>query len=247
MPRPKTIHGIDPYAPGGIEELLNFHRGHWGNMQMNANAGGESDGESGANEGSGEGSSTASSTGEGEQGQQGQQATGKTDDKSGDWDGKVESLPAAAQKMIADLRKADGDERVAKKQLDAITKALNPNAKGDDKPTAEQLTKQLTERDTAAKQAQTELAVYKLAGKAGADADALLDSRAFLAKIAELDHTDTAKVTKAITDAITDNPKLKSVRVAGSSAADGAGGSGEQRTKKSMSLAEATASHYGTK
>lgn len=245
---PRTIHGIDPYAPGGVEALIEYNRAIFGDAQMNANAGGE------GGEPEGEASGEAAGTPAGNE----PPADGTppatppapkgTEGPAGtDWDGKVESLPAAAQKMIADLRKGEGDERVAKKQLEAITKALNPNAKGDDKPTAEQLTKQLTERDTAAKQAQTELAVYKLAGKAGADADALLDSRAFLAKIAELDHTDTAKVTKAITDAITDNPKLKSVRVAGSSAADGAGGSGEQRTKKSMSLAEATASHYGTK
>ncbi|MGP5689769.1 hypothetical protein [Glutamicibacter ardleyensis] len=246
MPRHKTIHGIDLTAPGGIEALIAHHRKTFGDAQMNANAGGEGAGESGGESG-GEQDGQQSGEQSGTQDQQSQQTSVKTDDKSGDWDGKVESLPPAAQKMIADLRKADGDERVAKKQLEAITKALNPGAKGDDKPTAEQLTKQLTERDTAAKQAQTELAVYKLAGKAGADADALLDSRAFLAKIADLDHTDTKAVTKAISDAITDNPKLKSVRVAGSSAADGAGGSGEQRTKKSMSLAEATASHYGTK
>lgn len=243
MPRhnPRTIHGIDPYAPGGVEALIEFNRTIFGDAQMNANAGGEGAGESG---GESNGEQDGQQAGE-QSGTQDQQAAGKTDDKSGDWDGKVESLPAAAQKMIADLRKADGDERVAKKQLEAITKALNPNAKGDDKPTAEQLTKQLTERDTAAKQAQTELAVYKLAGKAGADADALLDSRAFLAKIAEIDHTDTVKVTKAITDAITDNPKLKSVRVAGSSTADGAGGSGE-KAKKNAGLGDALAGHYAT-
>lgn len=243
---PRTIHGIDPYAPGGVEALIEFNRAIFGDAQMNANAGGEGGDPSGTPAGTPSGEPAGAPAGN-EPPAGNNPPAGLPGPKGDDWDGKVESLPAAAQKMIADLRKADGDERVAKKQLDAITKALNPNAKGDDKPTAEQLTKQLTERDTAAKQAQTELAVYKLAGKAGADADALLDSRAFLAKIAELDHTDTAKVTKAITDAITDNPKLKSVRVAGSSAADGAGGSGEQRTKKSMSLAEATASHYGTK
>ncbi|MBM7767352.1 hypothetical protein [Glutamicibacter nicotianae] len=162
-----------------------------------------------------------------------------------EWDGKVESLPPAAQKMIADLRKADGDERVAAKTLAAIQKALNPDAKGDEKPTAEQLTKQLAERDTAAKQAQTELAVYRLAGKHGADADALLDSRAFLVKIAELDHTKTADVEKAIKEAVESNPKLKSVRVAGSSTADGAGGSGE-KAKKNTGLGDALAGHYAT-
>jgi len=194
MPR-RTIHGIDPYAPGGVEALIEFNRGLWGDMQMNANDGGESGGESGGNEGSGEGQSTESST-----------------------------------------------EGSAEGQL---AKALNPDAKGNEKPTADQLTKQLAERDTAAKQAQTELTVYKLAGKHGADADALLDSRAFLAKIAELDHTKTADVEKAIKEAVESNPKLKSVRVAGSSTADGAGGSGE-KAKKNTGLGDALAGHYAT-
>ena len=144
-----------------------------------------------------------------------------------EWDGKVESLPPAAQKLIRDLRKEDGDERVAKKTLDAIQKALNPDAKADEKPDAAQLTKALADREADAKQAKTELAVYKLAGKNGADPDALLDSRGFLAKLADLDPSDTTKITKAIKDAVTDNPKLKAVQVAGSSGADFNGGSGE--------------------
>lgn len=139
----------------------------------------------------------------------------------------VEELPAWAQKQIKDLRKDDGDERVAAKTLAAIQKALNPGAKGGEQPNAEQLTAQLTEQATAAKQAQTELAVYKLAGKHGADADALLDSRTFLAKIADLDHTDTKAVTKAITDAITENPKLKAAQAVATSRVDTSGGSGE--------------------
>ncbi|MFC9934587.1 hypothetical protein [Glutamicibacter sp. NPDC127525] len=243
MPRPKTIHGIDPYAPGGVEALIEFNRALWGDMQMNADGapGGEPAGEPAGtpagNETPAGGTPPATPPA----------PKAAEAPKADEWDGKVESLPPAAQKMIADLRKGEGDERVAAKTLAAIQKALNPDAKGDEKPTAEQLTKQLAERDTATKQAQTELAVYKLAGKHGADADALLDSRAFLAKIAEIDHTKTADVEKAIKEAVESNPKLKAVRVAGSSSADGAGGSGEQRTKKSMSLAEATASHYGTK
>lgn len=144
-----------------------------------------------------------------------------------EWDGKIESLPPAAQKLIRDLRKEDGDERVAKKTLDAIQKALNPDAKADEKPDAAQLTKALADREADAKQAKTELAVYKLASKNGADPDALLDSRGFLAKLADLDPSDTTKITKAIKDAVTDNPKLKAVQVAGSSGADFNGGSGE--------------------
>lgn len=146
--------------------------------------------------------------------------------KASEWDGKVETLPPAAQKIITDLRKDAGDERVAKKTLDAIQKALNPDAKAGEKPDAEKLTKALAERDADAKQAKTELAVYKLAPKAGADADALIDSRGFLAKIADLDPTDTAAITKAIADAVKDNPKLKVVLAAGTSGAN-FGGSGE--------------------
>lgn len=31
-------HGIDITKPGGLDELLSFHRANWGDMQMNANA-----------------------------------------------------------------------------------------------------------------------------------------------------------------------------------------------------------------
>ncbi|MCQ1951613.1 hypothetical protein NNX28_16975 [Arthrobacter sp. zg-Y859] len=144
-----------------------------------------------------------------------------------EWDGKVESLPPAAQKLIRDLRKDDGDERVAKKTLDAIQKALNPDAKPEEKADPAQLTKLLSERDAETKQLKAELAVYRSAGKHGADPDALLDSRGFLAKIADLDPTDSKAITKAITEAVNENPKLKAVQVAGSSGADFNGGSGE--------------------
>lgn len=241
MPR-RTIHGIDLTAPGGIEALMAFHRETFGDAVMSAEAGAP------AGEPSGEPAGTPSGN-EPPAGNTPPEtppaSKGLPGPKGDEWDGKIESLPPAAQKMIADLRKADGDERVAKKQLEAIAKALNPDAKGDEKPTAEQLTKQLAERDTATKQAQTELTVYRLAGKHGADADALLDSRAFLAKIADIDHTKTADVEKAIKEAVESNPKLKSVRVAGSSTADGAGGSGE-KAKKNTGLGDALAGHYAT-
>jgi len=143
-----------------------------------------------------------------------------------EWDGKVESLPPAAQKIINDLRKEDGDERIAKKTLDAIQKALNPEA-GEEKPDPVKLAKLLAERDTDAKQAKTELAVYKTANKAGADADALLDSRSFLAKLKDIDPSNTKAITKAIEDAVKENPKLALVRAASASGSNFSGGSGE--------------------
>lgn len=146
--------------------------------------------------------------------------------KAPEWDGKVESLPADAQKIINGLRKEAGDERVAAKTLAAIQKALNPDA-AEEKADPVKLAAQLAERDADAKQAKTELAVFRRASKQGADADALLDSRAFLAKIAELDPTKTADIDKAIKEAVTDNPKLKLAQAASASGANFSGGSAE--------------------
>lgn len=234
----KTIHGIDLTAPGGLEALFAFRRAQFGDATMMADGGdGGEGGDAGAGDG-GEGGNAASD-GEGKGGEKG------GDTGAQEWDGKVESLPADAQRIIADLRKEAGDERVAAKTLAAIQKALNPDAKGGEKPDAAALTKALTEREADAKQAKTELAVYRLAGKNGADPDALLDSRGFLAKLADLDPSDTTKITKAIKDAVTENPKLKAVLAAGASGADLTGGSGEKRNRSNVTLDSALTSHYG--
>jgi hypothetical protein len=228
----KTIHGIDPYAPGGIDALLAHHRLTFGDAVMEAGAG-----EGGAGD-------PAPAADPAPAPDPAPTADPAPEPQAAEWDGKVESLPAAAQKVIADLRKEAGDERVAAKTLAAIQSALNPDAKAGEKPTAEALTKALTERDADAKQAKTELAVFRLAAKQGADADALLDSRAFLAKIAELDPTKTADIEKAITAAVKDNPKLKTVQAAGASGANFTGGSGEGASKPTT-IAGSVAAHYG--
>ena len=87
--------------------------------------------------------------------------------------------------------------------------------------------------------------MFRLAAKQGADADALLDSRSFLAKLKDIDPTDAKAVTKAITEAVADNPKLKTVLAAGASGANFSGGSGES-AKKETTLAGAVANHYRT-
>ena len=210
MSKKRTIHGIDPYAPGGIEALLAHHRLTFGDAVMQdpgetpPPAGGE----------------TPPAGGETPPAPPAAPAADPAPEPQ-----KVEELPAWAQKIIADARKDAGDERVASKTLAAIQKALNPDAKGE-KPTPEALTQALTDRETEARQAKTELAVYKAAGKHGADADALLDSRGFLAKLKDIDPSDTKAVDKAIKDAVTDNPKLKAVQAAGQSGGDFSGGTG---------------------
>lgn len=213
MSTKRTIHGIDPYAPGGIEALLAHHRLTFGDAVM------EADGDTPpAGDAPPSGDTPPADT----------PPAGGTPpaEKPAEWDGKVESLPTGVQKLITDLRKDAGDERVAKKTLDAIQKALNPDAKAGEKPTADQLTKALTDRETEAREARAELAVYKAASKHGADADALLDSRGFLAKLKDIDPTDAKAITKAIEDAVKENPKLKAVLAAGQSGGDFSGGTG---------------------
>ncbi|MFI6168834.1 hypothetical protein ACIBCN_18785 [Nocardia sp. NPDC051052] len=63
-----------------------------------------------------------------------------------------------------------------------------------------------------ARQAKVELALYRAADAAGADASALLDSRSFLSDVAELDPTAkdfAAQVIAAIEKAIEANPRMK--------------------------------------
>lgn len=153
--------------------------------------------------------------------------------------GELPDDPAVLKAEIAKLRKENGAERTnaktkaaddARAELtDKLAIALGIKKEGE-KPTAEQLTKELTEQQTTAKTAVTELAIYKAAGANGASPDALLDSRAFLASVAELDPASAdfqKQVGAAIKKAVTDNPKLKAAPVAGASAVDHAGGTGE--------------------
>ena len=74
--------------------------------------------------------------------------------------------------------------------------------------TPEQLAEQLTTAQQEAQQARTELAVFRTAPD-GVDAQALLDSRAFTSTIANIDPTDEAALTKAITDFTSTNPRFQ--------------------------------------
>jgi hypothetical protein len=106
--------------------------------------------------------------------------------------------------------------------VDKIAKALGINGAGET-PTVEQVTDQLTAAQQDARERAVDLAVYRAAGPASADPDALLDSTAFRKRVAELDPAAdgfTEKVTAAITTAVKDNPRL----AAGPAAAPRSGG-----------------------
>jgi len=157
----------------------------------------------------------------------------------------VSSLPDWAQKLITDARAEAGKARTVAKQNAAqearqqlttdIGKALGL-IEGDKAPTPEELTSQLRDSHgalTAAREeaaaAAIELHVYRTASKLGADADALLDSRAFCDTIDAIPADSDAEafstaVRQAIEAAMGRNPGLRA-RTAGRSGADhGAGG-----------------------
>lgn len=132
----------------------------------------------------------------------------------------IASLPEWAQKLIKDTRgeaaehrtKAKDAETKHQEMLAAIGKALGLTQDDDPAKAAE---KAASERDAAAaesKALKVELAVLKSAAKHGANAEALADSRTFMAKLAGLDPAAddfAAELDTAIKTALEANPSLK--------------------------------------
>jgi hypothetical protein len=140
------------------------------------------------------------------------------------WDGKVESLDPAVQKVITDLRKEAGDNRVkAKTETDRVQAILAAAGIGSDTPDPVEVAKKSTAEAATAKR---ELAVFKAAAATGADPSKLLDSVSFKASIDGVDPADGAAISAAITAAIAANPLLKAVQAAAASGTE-LGGTGE--------------------
>ncbi|MFJ3834450.1 hypothetical protein ACIPY6_02915 [Streptomyces sp. NPDC090054] len=108
----------------------------------------------------------------------------------------------------------------------------------------------LTEREAALRAKDVELAVWTRADKAGARAAALLDSRAFVRTIGDLDPSDktfTAALDDAIKTAVKGNPAFAVTPAATASGPDLSGGTREGSAKqRNGSLAGAIRSHYQT-
>ncbi|MEV0444511.1 hypothetical protein AB0I84_29220 [Streptomyces spectabilis] len=134
--------------------------------------------------------------------------------------GTGEDAAATIARLEAELsatRAEAGKQRVTAKQRAAdearaqlaqdIGRALGIVPEGEQADPAH-LTEQLTASQAQARQTAVELAVYRAAAAAGADPDALLDSRTFAASLADVDPADADAGTAAITAAVTANPKL---------------------------------------
>ena len=136
-----------------------------------------------------------------------------TEPNSGAHTGTEQAAPAvspdveALRAEVAELRtRADGAQQDV---VDKIAKALGIGA--DETPTVEQVTEQLTTAQRDARERAVDLAVYRAAGTAGADPDALLDSASFRRRVADLDPAGDGfddKVAGAIAEALKANPRL---------------------------------------
>lgn len=148
----------------------------------------------------------------------------------------VEELPDWAQRELRrgrddsgryrserDAAKTEADERIQ-----AILKAagIEPDEDSNEDPVqAAAAAREQAEADARA--ARVELAVFRAAPDNNADATALLDSRAFLARVQDLDPTDTDALAAAIGQAVEDNPRLAATQAAARSSADFTGGDGD--------------------
>lgn len=117
---------------------------------------------------------------------------------------------------LSKARREAGDSRAKAKQTAAeearselaqtIGKALG--LVEDEKVDPAKLTDQIGQLSGSLKSTQVELAVFKAAKEANADASALLDSRSFLEKVADVDPADTASITAAISEAVASNARF---------------------------------------
>jgi uncharacterized protein (DUF736 family) len=137
--------------------------------------------------------------------------------------------PEVARAEIEKLRKENASARVnakataaeeARAQLTQEFGKILGLVKDDAPVTPEHLTEQLTSAQTAG------------------DPAALLDSRAFLDKVAGIDPTDSAALAAAISEATTSNPRFKVTQAAPVGGADFTGGSGPARTYTRAQLAQ---------
>lgn len=237
------------------------------------------DGGDGDGSGSGSGSGDTGGTGDGGDGSGGDGGTGDGGDSGGGDTGKGagggkakdgEDDAAKVKRLERELHAArseagkarnDAKKQAADEAVKALTQQLGKAlgfVKDDDTPPdpkalAEAIAQKdtaISEKDAALRAKDVELAVWARADKLQAKAGALLDSRAFVATLANLDPSDkgfTDALDKAIRDAVDGNKAaFAATPPAGKSGADLSGGTREGAARRGGSLSGAIANHYGT-
>ncbi|MGV9282123.1 hypothetical protein [Streptomyces sp. NPDC003730] len=140
-----------------------------------------------------------------------------------------------AAKARTSAKKAAADEARAEivKELGKALGLIKDDKETPPDPAA--LMAQVEKATSAHREAAVELAIYRHAGKHGADPDALTDSRTFLSSIKDLDPSDEGfakAVSAAIKTAVADNPKLKAASQAPARTSSDFSGSSEKPASK---------------
>lgn len=172
-----------------------------------------------------------------------------------------------AQKIIEGLRKENAKHRTDKQtssqqaqaatdQLNAVLKALGKNPDGSDLPPDPQaLAAEVTQQQAIAWETAAENAILRVAPTAGADADALLDSNAFLDSLGDLIALDPksaefrTKLQAHITVWVDKHPKHKAAAAAPTATRSGGDhpGGGGTPTTRPRSLQAAVSKALGSR
>lgn len=238
------IHGIDLTAPGGLDALFAYNRSIYGDLRMEAD-GGDSGGSDGGAGGEGDQKPADDKPKDGDSGKAGDEKPKGSDGKDFDPDRAKRAIESARESE----RTAKAKAKAADDQLAAVLKALGVG--GDGKPDPEKLNQDLTSAQAATRATKVENAILRRASKAGADGDALLDSRSFLDSLSDLDPAQadfTDKVEDAIKKAVKANARLALPTGNGSTGRSGPalGGNPDGEKKKPATLADAVNARYSS-
>lgn len=143
-----TIHGIDPFQPGGVEALLDFHRQTFGDAVMEAGEGGDNGGEGGS---------------------------GNESEKPGEAGNDSEKLGEGGLKALQAEREARKQASDALTEAQNRIKELEDSTKSDDEKRNErfeQLEKSDREKDQQISDRDGLLERYRIAAKKGLDLEA---------------------------------------------------------------------------
>lgn len=155
---------------------------------------------------------------------------------------------AEAEKWKANSRKNEANAK-ANREAEATQKALLAEVAAklgiqtaDGQPDPTQISAQLEAAQRQNKTAALELAVLRAAGRLGANGDALLDSRSFVAQLADLDPAQPQGIEAAIQAALAGSPgKYGTSTGAGATSTAGAGNTG---TTAATTAGASTASSF---
>lgn len=139
-----------------------------------------------------------------------------TDGDGTDWKARSRTWEDRAKANRTAAEKAAADRDNANATLDAVRNAFGLDDDKDDPQTvAEKATAAAAEKDAELRALRIERAAEKVGRRAGADVDALLDSRGFAAKVGNLDpavDTFDTDLRSIIDKALDDNPRLKAAQ-----------------------------------